>query len=121
MPTSTPENDNATVSRTDKAVVCDALVRLPYTRNLRLDSEDTLIVKKRGGGERRVPPDRWWINRNTPVGEDADLMERMPHNGYRYLPWGSLIAVERSAPNAPVTDAEPSTPASTRAQSPRSV
>lgn len=28
MPTQTPENDNATASRTDKAVVCDALVSL---------------------------------------------------------------------------------------------
>ena len=28
MPTPTPENDNATDSRTDKAVVCDALVSL---------------------------------------------------------------------------------------------
>jgi len=29
MPTPTPENDNATASRTDKAVVCDALVLPP--------------------------------------------------------------------------------------------
>ena len=28
MPTPTPENENATASRTDKAVVCDALVSL---------------------------------------------------------------------------------------------
>lgn len=31
MPTPTPENDNATASRTDKAVVCDALVLLPWS------------------------------------------------------------------------------------------
>lgn len=78
----------------------DALVRLPYTHSLGLYSKDTLIMKKRGGGERRVLPGKWRINRNTPVGEDADLMERRPHNGYRHLSWDSLIAVERSAPNA---------------------
>ncbi len=105
MTTSAIENQNTSDSRTDKAVGSDALVRLPYTRTLYLYSKDTLIVKKRGGGERRVPPGKWWINRNTPVGEDADLMERMPHNGYRYLSWDSLIAVERSAPNAEMTDA----------------
>lgn len=37
MPTSTPENDNATASRTDKAVVCDALVRRSLGRPLKPD------------------------------------------------------------------------------------
>jgi hypothetical protein len=32
MPTSTPENQNATASRTGKAVVCDALVRPHFFR-----------------------------------------------------------------------------------------
>lgn len=34
MPTSIPENDNATASRTDKAVVCDALVLPPSLRDI---------------------------------------------------------------------------------------
>lgn len=99
MPTPTPENENATASRTDKAVVCDALVRLPYDRFLYIYPNDTLIVKKRGGGEKRVPPGKWWINKNTPVGDDADLWERMPHDGRRWLSWDSVIAVERRQPN----------------------
>jgi len=27
----------------------------------------------------------WYLNRNTPVGEDAELIERKPYNGYRIL------------------------------------
>ena len=84
------------------ALRCEALVRLPYTRDLGLYSKDTLIVKKRGGGERRVMTGKWWVNRNTPVGEDADLWERMPHDGRRWISWESLIAVERLAPNKAV-------------------
>lgn len=34
MPTSTPENENTTASRTDKAVVCDALVLPPSLRDI---------------------------------------------------------------------------------------
>jgi hypothetical protein len=34
MPTSTPENNNATASRTDKAVVCDAFVLRPSLRDI---------------------------------------------------------------------------------------
>jgi len=60
---------------------------------------DDLIVKKRGGGEKRIPSGKWWINKNTPVGEEADLIERMPHNGYRYLNWNDLIRVEHNSKN----------------------
>lgn len=63
-----------------------------------LRSGDTLILAKRGGGERFVPGDKWWIDRNTPVGEDADLYERKPYGGKRYVSWKELIAVERIIP-----------------------
>jgi len=56
---------------------------------------DTLLYAKRGGGERRVPPGKWWVNRNTPVGDEAELWERMPHDGRRLLDWDKLLAVER--------------------------
>lgn len=75
-----------------------AMIRIPRTDKEPLRSGDTLILSKRGGGERRVPPGKWWINRNTPVGEDADLWERKPYGGTRYIPWTQLIAIERIIP-----------------------
>lgn len=73
-----------------------ATIRIPYDHYTCTREGDTLIMRKRGGGERRIPAGKWWVNRNTPVGEDAELIERMPHNGYRYLDWRNLIAVERA-------------------------
>lgn len=44
-----------------------------------------LIVKKRGGGERSIPPHKWFLDRHTPVGEDAAYYERMPYGGKRWI------------------------------------
>jgi len=72
------------------------IVRTPYIPyRVCLNPAHTLIVKKRGGGERRIPPHKWWINRNTPVGEDAEIWERMPHEGRRYISYSDIIAMER--------------------------
>ena len=68
--------------------------RVPYTEMVFLRESHALIMRKRGGGERRIPAGKWWIDRATPVGDDAELIERMPHNGYRYLDRRDLIAVE---------------------------
>ncbi len=68
-------------------------VRIPKDGPL-LD-KDVLILKGRKGKERRLTPDKWWLNRNTPVGEDADLYEEKPYGGRRYVPWKEVIAVER--------------------------
>ena len=70
--------------------------RIEYSRVMCLHEGDTLIMRKRGGGERRIPSGKWWINKNTPVGDEAELFERMPYNGRRELQWESLIAVERT-------------------------
>ena len=72
------------------------LKRIPNDRTLCLRPEDVLIVRKRGGGERQIAAGKWWINRNTPVGDEAELFERMPHQGYRNIEWKNLIAIERS-------------------------
>ena len=69
--------------------------REQYTRRTWLNDTDTLIVTKRGGGERRIEACKWYINRRTPVGEDAELWERMPYGGRREIQRVNIIAVER--------------------------
>lgn len=69
-------------------------IRMSYHRNLRLDESDNLIVRTRSK-ERRILSGKWWVNRNTPVGEDAELIERKAFGGRRYLDWGDIVAVER--------------------------
>jgi hypothetical protein len=58
---------------------------------------DVLIVRARNGRERRIPADKWWVNRDTPVGDEADLWERKPFDGRKQLEWRDLLAVERQA------------------------
>ncbi len=53
-----------------------------------------LILKKRGGGERRVACGSWWINRNTPVGEDAEIWEHKPYGGRREIRFSEIVALE---------------------------
>lgn len=60
-----------------------------------LQPSDALLYAKRGGGEKRIPSGRWWINKNTPVGDEAELWERMSHEGRRLLDWKKLLGVER--------------------------
>lgn len=55
-----------------------------------------LIVKKRGGGERRIPADKWFADRRVDVGESADLYERMPHGGKRPINRANIIRREES-------------------------
>lgn len=60
-----------------------------------LRKDDTIIYPKRGGGEKKIPPEKWWIDKSTPIGEDAELWERMPYGGNRYLDSAKIIGVER--------------------------
>lgn len=74
------------------------IVRLPYNGGFNgnhIYDADTLIVKNRLGNERRIPPAKWWINKRTPVGEDAELWERMPHSGRRQIYLDEVVALER--------------------------
>jgi len=53
---------------------------------------DSLVLRGRSGKERILPPDKWYINRNTPVGEDADIWERKPWGGKKWIN-SEIIAV----------------------------
>jgi len=63
-----------------------------------LDPRRPLIVTKRQGGTRVIPASKWWIDRNTPVGEDADIYERMPHNGNRLINRKTMVGQEEIKP-----------------------
>lgn len=57
-----------------------------------LDERLPLIVKARTqSGTRDIPSHKWWINRNTPVGEDADVYEKKPYGGSKYHPWRVIL------------------------------
>lgn len=70
-------------------------MRIPYSRQTGIHQGDSLIVKKRGGGERAIHPHKWRINRGTPVGEDADLWEIVAWGGIKPIDWENLIAINR--------------------------
>ena len=45
--------------------------------------DERLFLKKRGGGFRIIAPGDWWIDDNTPVGDDATYWERKSYGGRR--------------------------------------
>ena len=71
--------------------------RIPYVQyRTGLREGDTLVYKaKTASGERLIQPGNWWLNRNTPVGEDAELWERKPYQGRKWLSFDKIIAVIR--------------------------
>lgn len=58
---------------------------------MHLNTRLVLLVRTRTGNVRVIKPGKWFIDRNTEVGEDADVYERMPHNGLRRIPWPSIV------------------------------
>lgn len=55
---------------------------------------DTLIVLK-NKKPKLIPSHKWWIDRNTPVGEDADLWEIKPHGGRARVMFEQVIGLIR--------------------------
>ncbi len=60
--------------------------------------KEKLVIKKRGGGERTLAPYRWFIDQNTPVGEDADFYEVKPFGGRRRISRAEIVR------RAPITE-----------------
>lgn len=51
-----------------------------------------LVVKaKTASKERDIKPSKWWINRHTPLGEDADIYECKPFGGNKYIPRKDIL------------------------------
>ena len=53
-----------------------------------------LFVKTRAGGERKIPHYKYFVDRNTPVGEDVDYYELTAHGGRRLIPPESIVRIE---------------------------
>ena len=70
--------------------------RIPYERfHSCLRDTDDLVLRRPGGKEKVVKSGKWWINRNTPVGDPVEYYERKPHDGYREFYPKEIIAIER--------------------------
>jgi len=67
----------------------------PYIRyRTSLPKDGILVLKGRSGKERKIKPGKWWVNGNTPVGEDAELWEVKPYGGKKLIEWSKLLAIE---------------------------
>jgi hypothetical protein len=44
-----------------------------------------ILYPKSGGGWRLIKAGKWWINQDTPPGEDAELWEAKPYEGRKLL------------------------------------
>jgi len=53
--------------------------------------DEIIIYKDSNGSIREIQPHKYWINRRTDVGEDAELWERKPHGGKKLLQWNRVI------------------------------
>jgi hypothetical protein len=73
----------------------ESCIRLSYPdKSGSLYESDALIYKIREK-EQIIMPGKWWINRRTPVGEDAELWKRISWNGRRLLDFDNIVAVYR--------------------------
>lgn len=70
-------------------------IRIEYKEVVSFWDKDVLIIRKRGGGETKIPSNKWFINTRTPVGEDAELYLRKPYGDKKQIEFSSVIAVER--------------------------
>lgn len=54
-------------------------------------SKPLIVLAKTKTGIRTIPAGKWGIDRYTPVGEDAQLYERMPYGGKRFIKWSDVV------------------------------
>ena len=58
-----------------------------------MDERYAIYLKTRHR-RRRVMAGDWWINKNTPVGEDAEFWERKLYSGRKEFYKEDIVAVE---------------------------
>lgn len=61
--------------------------------SLYMNEKNNLIVRY-GKRERTILAGKWFIDRNTPVGEDADIYEIKPFGGKRFIPLNKVLRTE---------------------------
>lgn len=59
-----------------------------------LDTRKTLLVISRRGCVKRIRPGKWFIDRKTPVGEDADIYELKAYGGKKLIKRERIIGNE---------------------------
>jgi hypothetical protein len=70
--------------------------RIPYKPSLWIDPVDSLVLKRsKSAKERTIKGGNWFIDRNTPVGDDAILYERKPYGGKREVALREVVAIIR--------------------------
>jgi hypothetical protein len=72
------------------------MTRIPYRWDLWIKPTDSVVLKRyRYDRERIIKPGKWYIDRNTPVGDDARFYERKPYGGKREVPFQEIVAILR--------------------------
>ena len=56
-----------------------------------MNGDETLIYQNKNGKTREIPSNKYFINRRTSVGEDAELYEIKPYGGKKLLDWKRVI------------------------------
>lgn len=55
---------------------------------------ENIVVKKRGGGERLIPWDKWYWSGSRAMGSSRDRVERKPHHGFKIIHESDIIRKE---------------------------
>ena len=73
----------------------ESWVKLSYPEESKsLSNSDALVYKTRDK-EQIIMPGKWWISRNTAIGEDAELWKRKAWDGKQLLNFDNIVAVYR--------------------------
>jgi len=82
------------MTKADRAKI-ESWVRLSYPIDSKGLHDTDAVVYKNRGKEQIIMPGKWWINKNTPVGDDAELWKQMPWNGRQQLYFDNILAIYR--------------------------
>lgn len=54
----------------------------------------TIYLKRPNGNIKKLVSGKWWINRRTPVGEDAIIYEIKPYGGQREINYKEIVGID---------------------------
>jgi len=59
------------------------------------DTRDDIYLLRKTGKIKCIKSGNWWVNRSTPVGEDAEFYERKPYGGNRQFYESEIVGIEK--------------------------